>query len=278
MKPIPFSYRTLQYVHDPVAGECINIGVLLYAPKMMFFDYSFEHHFRRLSLVFADFSGDTYKKQISSMEHRVNEIKLKISNGKYPVDVFESMESISRQILPDQGGCFRYESILGGLTSDPARELQRLFDRVVTSQGNHLGLMRRDDVKLWNVYSKALSDQLKIQIRQHVFKTHNVEQTFDRTIKNGKVHVLQPVSLDYRAKQDIQKRAVELLGIGTALKDVEELGSIYLLLGSPQDEAMLPAYLRARDLMAQIPVQHKIIEEDEIADFGNELENLLHSA
>ncbi len=278
MKLIPFSYRTLQYVHDPVAGECINIGVLLYAPKMMFFDYSFEHHYRRLSLVFKDFAGEMYKKQIISIEHRVNEIKNENSLSKYSDDIYEAMDSISRYILPDQGGCFQYGTLLGGLTSDPSDELKRLYDRVVTSQGNHSGFMRRDDDKLWSEYRSVLSDQLKIQIRQHVFKTHNVEQTFDRTIKNGKVHVLQPVSLDYRAKQDIQKRAVELLGIGTALKDVEELGSIYLLLGSPQDEAMLPAYLRARDLMAQIPVQHKIIEEDEIADFGNELENLLHSA
>ena len=45
MRKIPYTYCLVKYVHNPAAGEMLNIGVLLCAPSISFIDARFNEVF-----------------------------------------------------------------------------------------------------------------------------------------------------------------------------------------------------------------------------------------
>ena len=119
------------------------------------------------------------------------------------------------------------------------------------------------------MYKSSLSEEVRSVLHKKRFETPKIDVTFQHTYKNGKYHIVEPVSFDYKRQDSIQERAVNLLGTGTALKDNPEIGKIYLLIGKPQTEGHMPSYNRAKDLLNSIPLATEIIEEDGAVDFAN---------
>ena len=68
MKLVEYTYTVVQYVHDPGAGETMNIGVLLFAPEKHFLRAEFCHTYERLSKAFVDFDGDHFKRAVRRFE------------------------------------------------------------------------------------------------------------------------------------------------------------------------------------------------------------------
>jgi hypothetical protein len=78
-------------------------------------------------------------------------------------------------------------------------------------------------------------------------------------MKNGAWHIIQPVSMDFQQPESMQKKASQWVGTAVGLKDVQDLGTIFFLLGEPAKHRK--AYERAKALLDQAPVRHQIIEE-----------------
>ncbi len=58
---IPYTYCVLRYVHDPAAGEALNVGVLAYAPSEHWVARQIEQRYARLSATFRGFNGHQYR-------------------------------------------------------------------------------------------------------------------------------------------------------------------------------------------------------------------------
>src|SRR5689334_18163474 len=68
MSKKPYSFCILRYAHDPTAGECLNIGVLLVSEQAPFLDLRFEYRLERLSAAFAGFEGERFKQVLRYFE------------------------------------------------------------------------------------------------------------------------------------------------------------------------------------------------------------------
>ena len=134
MTKIPFTYRLIRYVHDPSAGEMLNVGVLLYAPSLGYFGYKFERHYGRLSSTFVDFGSESYRRYIGNVEAALGQVaeRLGPSLGLFPVP--EDLEAVTRQVLPDVDGSLQPGEVHSGITDDPAVELELIFERMIASQ------------------------------------------------------------------------------------------------------------------------------------------------
>lgn len=269
---IPYSYCILRYVHDPAAGEALNVGVLAFAPAEQWVDCRIEQRYSRLSSTFRDFNGHHYRAATRRTMAAVSVLQSRwrdsLSLGN---DSPKSLEHLCRFLFPDPGLSLQCGETFSGLAHDLNAAVTDIFERMVTSQHPEGVESRRNDAQVWAVFQEPFERAGVLQMLQPKrFASKDFSIEFDYAWKNTEWHVLQPVSMDYRQNDSLQKAATMWLGNATALKDQEELGELDLLLGPPQSSAQRLAYARAKDLLRKMPVPHRLIEEDEASDFADE--------
>ncbi len=267
MKTQPYEYATVRYVHDPVAGECLNVGVLLLSASAdkTFFDAKFEFKYARLSEAFAGFDGDHYRRFLYRVEVEVERINDRLNESALFPENLPTLDVLLGNLFPDSGMSFQCQTGLAGITHDPASELEHLFARFVSSQYEKEQISNRDDEAVWNVFRQPLRIHRVLErLVPKTFVADEFEYTFLRAFKNGKWHVLQSASFDYIRTETLKDKATNYLGIGSALSNNPEMGKLYLLLGRPTRESHMRQYERAKRLLAEhLQVEHELVEEQD---------------
>jgi hypothetical protein len=275
MKKIAYTYCVVRYVHDPAAGEMLNIGVLLFAPDANYLGLQLEARYERLSGAFAGFDGENYKRVLRRLESAVEAIQARPARSELLFDVvapLQNLTEITHTICPDEDLSFRFGVPLAGIATDPEEALARIFDRLVASQCDYKRDERRSDEQVWADFQPALQRQkVHRALQPKSFEAEGFEIKFEHSFKNERWHVLQPVSLDYARVESIRNRVTRLLGDATALQGNEEVGKLYLLLGKPMQEKHQEDYEKAKRLLHKMPVEHELVEAKQAQHFAQEL-------
>ena len=101
---------------------------------------------------------------------------------------------------------------------------------------------------------------------------------FQHAWKNERWHPLEPVSLDLVQEASISNKASRWIGHTLALKEAEELGRIYILLGAPREERLLRIYENAVANMHKLmPPNAEIVREEQAAEFSERLAREIES-
>lgn len=278
MTRLAYTYSVVRYIHDPAAGEMLNIGVLLYASSGSYFGYRLEPRFKRLSEAFSSFDGDQYRRALRQFEQAITRLWDNLTAGLPGMfDLPTDLGALASQVWPDVDLSFRFGPTLAGVSDDAEQALESLFQRMVIDQYERPVAENRSDEDIWVSYSHRLPTEVKRVLREKTLETEDYELKFPHAFKNGLWHLLQPVTLDYSQSGNIQDKAARWLGRATLLRDNPEVARLYLLLGAPHQEGHQRAYLRAKNILHKLPVEHRIIEEDEAADFARYLLDYMKS-
>lgn len=272
MTKTSYTYCVVRYVHDPAAGEVMNLGVLLYAPSVRYFGFRLETRFKRLSEAFNGFDGDQYRRTLRQLEQSLIKLWDNLSGGLPGMfDMPDDVGQLVSKVWPDQDLSFRFGSTLAGVADEVDTALDEIFQRMVLSQYERPVSDRRSDEDVWADFSKPLPVEIKRVLNEKVIEGEDFKLKFPHAFKNGRWHLLQPVTLDYSQINDIQEKASVWLGRASLLRDSPEVAHLYILLGAPNKEDHINAYLRAKNILSKMPIAHEIIEEDQAADFGRRL-------
>src|SRR5438552_17908486 len=68
---VPYTFSVIRYVHDPIAGESLNVGVLLFSGEAAILDVMLEYRYERSSATFARFDGERFKQVLCYFEAAV---------------------------------------------------------------------------------------------------------------------------------------------------------------------------------------------------------------
>lgn len=276
----PYEYTVLKYVHDPVASECLNIGILVLAHNegRVFLDSRFEQRYGRLSEAFSGFDGESFRRFVSRLQRQVDQISARFQQAQLFVAEPPSLEGLLKELIPDAGMSFRYGDLGAGITDEPSSELNRLFHRFVTSQYEKKQLNNRTDETVWNTFKSPLKARRVLdRLVEKTFTADEFEYTFNHAFKNGKWHVLESASFDYVDVEGLKRKATNYLGIGTALAGNPEMGKLYLLLGKPSREAHLEKYNRAKRLLSDhLQIEHELIEEDKAEELASKVAQFMN--
>jgi Protein of unknown function (DUF3037) len=274
---VPYSYCILRYVHDPSVGEALNVGVLAFAPGERWLQCRIEQRYSRLSATLREFNGHHYRAATRRMLSAVEAMQARMRDALPAVDdVPKTLDHLFRFLFPDPGLSLQRGETFSGLAGDLDAAITDIFERMVSSQHPEGPDVRRNDSQVWAAFEGPFEKAgllEMLQPKRFISPAFSIE--FDYAWKNAEWHVLQPLSMDYRHGDSLQKAATIWLGNATALKDQEELGELDILLGPPQSSAMRLAYARAKDLLRKMPVPYRLIEEDEAADFANEVASMI---
>ncbi len=269
MKRHPYTYSILRYRHDPVAGEQLNVGIVLHAPQLHFLGARFRKAYGRVSKAFPDVVGSTLRHDLSRIESSFE----KLSKREKKDLLFESADAntFATRIVGKDDGCLVWSEPGSGITDNPEVTLEKLFHRFVT-QYEDATTPRRTDADIWRpVRDRLLELKVASIIEKKTIASSKDEVEFEHAWKNGKWHCYQPLSFDLATADSIQEKAARWVGHMYGLSSASEQFHPYFIVGKPSESALQPAYNRALEFIADAPLNPTIVREDDAERFANDL-------
>jgi len=266
----PFTYILLRYRHDPLAGECVNVGVVLHEPTSGFLDARVRHTLGRITQIFPNVDGAALKSALRSIERGVR--KLGIQEARDLFSAGSDVLAFARRALPDDDSSFVWGPVGSGMTREPAAELSRLYGRFVGLYDEE-AKPARDDAAIWRpVRERLLAKGLADRLTAKTIESPADQVVFDHAWKNGAWHCYQPLSFDLASADSIRDKAARWAGHMMGLRDSSEAFRPHFVVGSPSNPSLLVDYQRALLVLERSPVPTDIVEESDIDRLVSEIE------
>jgi hypothetical protein len=266
-----YSYVTLRYVHDVVTGEFANVGVVLYAPEQRLLEARFSTSYERLNAIFLEIDHAHFRNLMRYFTNRFAELSEELRDSLKVLPV-TALDEMVRRVLPADDSSLQWSQAGGGFSADPKETLQQLYLRLVERYVKGGEVASRSDEDIAKPFKVRLEKKKVAQrVEEKRIEAKDYQYKFDYGWKNSIWHLYEPVSFDLVKPSSIVEKANHWLGRGTALNDSLEQFKIYFLLGEPKTPEGRKAFAQAKHLLEKIPAKKRLIPENEIEEFADEI-------
>ncbi len=267
-----YTYTILRYVHDTATGEFLNVGVALLAPEAHYAGMLCRSTYGRLSKAFPGMDGEAFKNVLRYVQSRFDEIGDRLREELAFDGIPRNVLELAHSVLPPDDSSLQWSPPGSGLTADPSRTLEGIFERMVMAYDGRTSKESRSDEEVWRTYKRELeARRLLRHFKPKTIAVQDDEVQFRCAWKNDVWHCLEPVSLDLVAPESIREKAHKWLGQIMSVKDAPEPFKLYLLLGEPQQEDLRAAVESAVSILGKIPVEKEIVRENDAEEFSERL-------
>ncbi|MGX5803918.1 DUF3037 domain-containing protein [Bradyrhizobium sp. Arg314] len=265
----PYTYMILRYRHDPVAGEQVNVGVVVHAVRSGFLGAIMRRSYGRIAKMFPTLDGATLRQDLIGIERAFQ--KLARTNVSGDMVGRPSAATYALRVVGKDDSALVWSDIGSGVTSDPAKTLEDLHSRFVTRY-DEATAARRSDADIWRPFRDLLLERKIENVfqRKTIVGTHDAVE-FDHSWKNGKWHCFQPLSFDLTSAAGIQEKAARWVGHMVGLKQAVDEFQPYFIVGEPSDDSLAASYERAIDFIRTAPLNPQIVTEKEMPNFVDDL-------
>ena len=257
-----YSFVLLRYRHDPAGGEFANVGVLVHQPSTGFLAAKVRTTTGpRLSKMFPHMEFGSVKRALQSVVRTTK----KISDQESLLSHVGDAEHFAKRILPPDDSSLIWSEMRSGITSDPEKEIDRIFDRFVTKYDVKVKA-GRDDAAVWRPVRELLNERnLADKLEPKVITSDLDQVEFSHAWKNGAWHCYQPLSFDLSSNDNIREKAARWAGHMQGLQGSDETFRPYFVVGAPSDGTLHDAYSKALALLRLSPGSPEVIEEADIS-------------
>ena len=261
-----YTYIVLRYMHDIVAGEQLNVGVVVYSPKAKYLAALCRPTYLRLSQAFPGIKGESFKSTSRFIQTEIERFAERMWSGEANNAV--SLSDIVTKVLPRDESAFQWSEEAFGVAADLSKTLDELYERLVTRYDDRVQAVRRTDEDVWRQYKTDLEKRRVLKfLKTKVIATATDEVEFRHAWKNGAWHCLEPASFDLSRSDSIRDKAHKILGQMVSLKEAREQFKVYLLVGRPRNEGMQAVYERTLRNLESKSEDLQIIREDDAQEF-----------
>ncbi len=269
----PYSYVVLRYIHDILTGEFVNVGVVMVVPSRPLILTRARKTFGRIKNVFPDLDSNSYKRAIQAIERGMRGVERTLkTDGLFKAD--RTARDYARIALPLDDSSLQWSPVGAGLTADPQKTFDQLYQRLV-ARYDRPSERRRSDEDVWRPVEAKLKQQgvtVELEPKRIQGSTDAVE--FRHAWKNGRWHVYEPLSFDLSDADNIKDKARRWLGHLSAVKvGATEDVQVHFIVGRPQSASLVPAYKNAVEILRQVPFENRVFEEEQIDDVVNLIED-----
>ena len=185
------------------------------------------------------------------------------------------LAELAHTIVPRDDSALQWSEVFSGLTSDPAATFERLLNRLVLRYQEKQQPPKKSDDQVWRTFSRALEGRnLVSHLQEHQIQAKVETVRFKHALKNGKWHLMEPVSFDLGSHESITDKAKRLLGQMSLLKSHSSEFRMYFLVGEPEEIEVQEGYQKALQILEEIPCDKRIYPESMADDFAAELERV----
>ncbi len=270
MKRHRYTYVLLRYRHDPLAGECVNVGVVLHSADARFLGVRVRKTLGRLGKMFPGISKADLTASLSAIERAVSKLappRQITLLGDEPTNAAK----LAARALPHDDSSYVWGELASGVTDNPDATLEKLFHRFVTRYDEDLA-NRRDDAAVWQPVRERLAKHNVLdRLIPKTIVSPLDEVQFGHAWKNGAWHCYQPLSFDLASRESILDKAARWSGHMLGASKAPEQIKPYFIVGAPTDSVLLADYQRAIELLRASPLQPTVFEEGEVDDLVEEI-------
>jgi hypothetical protein len=133
---LPYTYSVLRYRHDSVAGELVNVGVLLHEPASKFLGIRVRDTLGRLTKLYSDLDASSFKDALRSVKNAAEFIRRTEADDLFTL--CEDVRYFANRMFKDGDGCLVWGEIGSGITLNAALTLDKLFQRFVSQHDDIL--------------------------------------------------------------------------------------------------------------------------------------------
>ena len=275
-----YSYVPIRYVHDVVAGEQLNVGVVMFAPTANFIEAKLaDRRTHRLAETFNGFDVDLHRLALKELRAGLSNLKARGqgSQGAFFSDRVSDAGGLLRLLWPDKGTQYTFGEVGFGVADNLVRTLDRLFKRYVENQmPGEDSDDRVKDEQVWNRVLKSLRPRVPTsKLQKETVDTPSGPIELPYTYKNGKLNVFQPLSFDLADDRSISRKANTWFGMSVSLRQVGDVGPILYVVGPPRSQTKLATFNRAVGFLKTADVS--VYRETELDLFVEQAEKLVGS-
>ena len=128
-KRTQYSYALLRYVHDVATGEFVNVGVVIYAPTIGYFDYQVRRSRGRIFDVVPDLKASSLKAVVRTLTRRLDELTSSTRMALKYGDSAKSFEQLVASVLPKDDSALIWANSGTGVAANVPKVLERLYER-----------------------------------------------------------------------------------------------------------------------------------------------------
>jgi hypothetical protein len=174
------------------------------------------------------------------------------------------LDALLRSVLPKDDSALVWSDSQGGVTLDPRKTLTDLFARYVTKYDNRGSAPKRTDDDVWRHFSRELENrQISTFFVEKTIFGKDDDVRFKSAWKNGIWHCVEPISFDLAAADSIRDKAHRFLGQMTSVSDTAEKFKLYLVLATPSEPTLRPAFDQAVQILKKVGTDKEIFTESE---------------
>ncbi|MBW8728474.1 MAG: DUF3037 domain-containing protein [Inquilinus limosus] len=268
-----YSYTVLRYVHDVMTSEFVNVGVVLYTPASGTLYSRTRKTITRIRDIFPDLDRKAFTKAMRSIDRSVTHLNRELEKSPLLVEAGDAL-SIARRMMPSDDSSLQWSPVGVGISNDPSKTVERLYERLVGRYDERPDRRRTDD-EIWRpVKQKLEENHLAWRLQEKTISGDVDEIVFKHAWKNGQWHVYEPVSLDLADADGIKEKARRWLGhLSAVAEGNRERFKPHFFVGAPQDASLMPAYETAIAILKKAPFGPEIFEENQIDDLVSQIEN-----
>ena len=273
MSRVPYATIILRYVHDQVSGEFVNVGLALLNNDGSFLEFRTLTKMKRVYQFFPGARPRIIGGALRFAKEKASHTKGRISEiFKGDDRIAERLQAFADKVLPQDDSGLQWSAVSVGLTHDPKTTFERLFDRLVHRYVDVVERAKRSDDQVWRTFSNILEKrQVSARIEEHKVNAKLETVTFKHALKNGKWHLMEPVSFDLVNPEGVTDKAKRLLGEMTLLRERKDEFKLYFLVGKPSDGEMFDAYDKALKILKEVPCESAIYQESQAEEFAQVL-------
>jgi hypothetical protein len=260
------NYALVRYKQDVVSGECMNVGVIVFAPTQHFFQARLSSKYRRLSNAFVNFDSAHYRNVIAKLRQgftRIEEQFRKQATELPFENTPRALSEIISTVLPPNDTAFQIDVVGGGLSANLDDTVKALFERFVLRNTPHKERENKTDDDVWKTFEQVFREQNILQyLHSKTISTPEIDVEFTHCWKNGTYRAYQPLSLDLQEAHSIEDKVFKWYGKLAALAEASEEVHVSFLVGLPDDEALREKAMRNVGFMKKSALQPEIIYEE----------------
>lgn len=267
-----YSFTVLRYVHDVVAGEFLNVGIVMYVPALGELRVRTHKSVSRLSSTFSDIEAPAFRKAMKAIDRGIARLGEE-SPLLLPRDAQPDARRHALRVLPEDDSSLQWSPSGGGLSTDLDATFDRLYKRFVTQHDSE-STDRLTDKALWGqVRTKLAARDLNVQFRQKVLKGEIDSIQFENAWKNGSWHAYQTLSLDLASDDAVKQKARRWRGHLAAVREgCDEELHLHFLLGTPRHQLLAAAYEDAKRIVQGSPFADQVMDETQVDEFVDSIE------
>lgn len=278
----PFQYAILRYMHDAVTGEFQNVGLALYSRSARYFRAQTLARFQRISQAFPGHDWDYYRRYLDRTGTALDRLSEEVGSeqASFLGTLPERLDLLLQPILTPQEGGLQFSEVRAGLAEDFDTVFDQLYDRLVEVYLEEPERNTRDEEDVWQVFKHPLKElNVLSRLRPFELRTKLDTYSFNHAWKNGKWHVLQPVSFDLIQPTSIKNKAKLWGAHARIINTSPEFSKLYLLLGKPRRESAViqKAYGEAKAIIQELgaDVNLELVEEAKAEEFARKVKPLV---